>query len=474
MAKTDRPNIVLIFTDQHRLSALGCYGETPCQTPNIDRLAAEGVRFETAYTTCPVCSPARASIMTGLHVHNHGVLCNCNDLPTPVKELPDGPHLLSRRLEQAGYRCGHVGKWHLSGRRGEDFGLAPDRSHPTTRGFEWPSFPGYQEYLDNEGLDPKRTLVDGPLKGWRLDGPPEASMPYWLAEQGISMIDEFAEDDRPFFLWYCEPGPHAAYEAPAEYLQRYEDVEIPRRPNYEWDSPGINRPHQVKIAPGKPGLTWKDWEQVIKVYYANATDIDAQVGRIMDHLEQRGLAEDTVVIFTSDHGQTLGSHGGLIDKGWHHFEEIQRIGMVLHNAPGTPGTVRGEWASLLDVYPTILDLAGAEYDAESVHGRSLLPLLRDEATEWRDTNFVEFWGVNGLSTTMLTCRHGDLKYGWNCGNWDELYDLAADPHEMHNVIDDPGYADSLEMLREKTIEFMERTNHPGASQVRSRRMWTDR
>ncbi len=478
--ETDRPNILLIFTDQHRLSALGCYGETPCQTPNIDRLAAEGARFETAYTSCPVCSPARASVMTGLHVHRHGVLCNCNDLPTPVKELPDGPHLLSRRLGAAGYRCGHVGKWHLGARSAQHFGLDLDRSHPTTRGFEWPSFFGYEEYLEEAGLDPQRTQVDGRLNAWRLQGPREASMPYWLAEQATHMIDDFAGDERPFFIWYCEPGPHAAYQAPAEILERYEGVRIPRWPNYEWDSLGTNRPHQVKIPGGLPDLTWEDWERVIRVYYALATDIDEQVGRIMDHLEERGLADNTVVIFTSDHGQTLGSHGGLIDKGWHHFEEIQRIGMILRDAPGRgaggrePGTVLGEWASILDLYPTILDLAGAEYDASHVDGSSLLPLLDGDRTDWRDTHFVEFWGVNGLSTTMVTCRHGEMKYGWNCGNWDELYDLAADPHEMQNVIDEPGYADSLEALRGKTIEFMEKTNHPGSSRVRDRSLWAGR
>jgi len=130
--------------------------------------------------------------------------------------------------------------------------------------------------------------------------------------------------------------------------------------------------------------------------------------------------------------------------------------------------VVGQWASLLDLYPTILDLAGAHYDTDAIHGRSLVPVLQGRAEGWRDEVFVEFWGVNGLSTTMVTCRAGDLKYGWNAGNRDELYDLAADPHELNNVIADPAYADALAALRERTARWMDETGHPGLAQVRSR------
>jgi arylsulfatase A-like enzyme len=473
----DRPNILLFFTDQHRLSALGCYGPTPCRTPNIDRLAREGVRFETVYTPCPVCSPTRASIMTGQHVHRHGVLCNVNDLPTPVKELPDGPHLLSRRLAAAGYQCGHTGKWHLSTRPEDWLGLELDSAHPTRRGFEWPTFPGYEEYLKREGLDPNRKRTHRHFPCARLDAPPEASRPYWQAEQTMRMIDEFAEDDGPFFIWHCEPGPHAAYDAPADFLRMYEDVEIPPWPNYEWDAAGINGPHRVKLHPAQPELTWEDWAHVLRHYYALTTDIDSQLGRILDHLEERGLLERTVVIFTSDHGQTLGSHGGLNDKGWHHFEEIQRVGLIVRNASGwgrngaRAGHVASQWGSVLDLYPTTLDIAGADWDAERVDGRSLVPLLRAPQKEFRDTVFVEFWGVNGVATTMMSCRHGNMKYGWNCGNRDELYDLAADPHETQNLIGDPAYADRRDDLRARIAGFMESTGHPGFGQASARRLW---
>ncbi len=509
---TDRPNIIFFFTDQHRLSALGCYGPTPCETPNIDKLADEGVRFATAYTCCPVCSPARASFMTGLHTHAHGMLANLREPGTCITELPDSPRLISRRLGAAGYRCGYTGKWHL-GEGTEWFGAATDIALPSTRGFEGIDFPGhggggfhydeYKAYLKQHGFEHKlkanKTLGRKCMPLGLLEGPVESTVPYFLAEQTIGLIDRFRASGEPFFIWHNNWGPHEPYYIPEAYYDRYRDVEIPPWPNYNWPAREINRPHQVKIHSRAEELTWDDWADAIRYYYAFTTLIDEQFGRILAHLEEAGLADNavrrpTVVIFSSDHGETLGSHGGLTDKGWHHFEEIQRIGLIVKDPRGfgssgfAPGSVVKEWASLLDLHPTILDMAGAECDAERLHGRSLVPLLEGKATGrsarnggrsetnglgdasaspgdtsashgWRDEIFVEFGGL-GAATTMLTCRHGDIKYGWNIGNLDEMYDLAADPHETDNIIDDPAHAATVREMRERIYAFMERTGHP--------------
>jgi arylsulfatase A-like enzyme len=471
---SSRPNIILFFTDQHRLSALGCYGPTPCKTPNIDRLADEGVRFTTSYTSCPVCSPARGSIMTGLHIHAHGITSNVEDLSPSIRELPDTPHLLSRRLGAAGYRCGYAGKWHLGGRK-QWYGVPADVALPTTRGFEGIDFPGhgnggfefseYQDYLKEHGYEHK--VTGNMLHGRRgpfgtLEGPVESTVPYFLANQTMGLIDRFQDAGEPFFIWHNNWGPHEPYYAPQAYLDMYRDVEIPRWPNYDWPAAQIVGPHRERLHPRAAELTWDDWSFVIRHYYASATLIDDQIGRILQHVNDRGLAENTVVIFTSDHGETLGSHGGLIDKGYHHFEEIQRTGLIVkdprgHGATGAvPGTVKDEWASLLDMYPTILDLAGAEYDPDAVHGLSLVPLLEGRATTWRDEVFVEFLGL-GAATTMVTGRHGDIKYGYNCCGRDELYDLGSDPHETVNRVDDAAYAATLLEMRERMHEFMGRT-----------------
>jgi arylsulfatase A-like enzyme len=366
-----------------------------------------------------------------------------------------------------------VGKWHLGGERTEWFGATVDPSTPTTRGFEMVEYP-HVEYLQRHGLkyEPQRTSEL--LQCERYDGPPEASVPHWLADQTMMLMDRFAEDDRPFFIMHAEPGPHSSYTAPQELYDTYRDVEIPPWPNYDWDSRGIAGPHQVKINPGKDAASWEDWADVLRHYYARCTLIDMQLGRIREALAERGMLENTLILFTSDHGETIGSHGGLQDKGWHHFEEIQRIGMVAAGPQvATAGQVFSEWASVLDVYPTLLDAAGAEWDAEAVHGRSLLPLLRGEAPEWRDEVFVEFFGLGHISATMLSCRCGDLKYGWNCSQRDELYDLGTDPHETVNRIDDPAYAEQLLALRRRMAAFMERTGHKAISMFRDTRLAAD-
>ncbi|MBT3376591.1 MAG: sulfatase-like hydrolase/transferase [Lentisphaerae bacterium] len=471
----DRPNILLVFTDQHRLSAVGAYGETPCCTPNLDRLAAEGVRFATAYTTCPVCSPARGTVMTGLYPHRHGITSNVHNLGCSVHELPDRPDLLSRRLRTAGYRCGYSGKWHLGENRTQVFGAPSSPTLPRDVGFDGQNFPGhggggfkypeYQQYLAHHGWE---HAVDGWDRVWPcgiLRGPEESTVPYFLTENSLRLMDRYRAGPSPFFIWHNFWGPHGPYFVPREYYDMYRDVDIPPWPNYAWDST-VNLPLQVKRHPDADAFSWDDWAEAVRYYYAFTTLIDRQIGRLLEGLDQRGLAENTIVIFTADHGETLGSHGGLTDKGWHHFEEIQRVPFIVRT-PRTgpyagldPGTVMSQWVSLVDLYPTLCELAGCADDAPPVHGRSIVPLLRGEAIEWADEAVTEFHGVNSLATNMISIRVGDLKYGWNCANRDELYDLGRDPHEMTNVIEHSDYADALSRLRERLAEWMRETGHP--------------
>ncbi|MFP4028937.1 MAG: sulfatase-like hydrolase/transferase [Candidatus Brocadiia bacterium] len=481
MSQQKQPNILLILTDQHRLSAVGAYGDTPCQTPNIDRLAEDGYRFQTAYTSCPVCSPTRGTIMTGLYPHAHGICSNVHNLGCSVHELADRPGLLSRRLEAAGYRCGYSGKWHLGTDRQEAWHAPNNPSLPKDVGFEGQNFPGhggggfhypeYRGYLRENGwkhevAPPDKDSVALSHCGI-LQGPIESTVPYFLAENTISMIDRFSGDGDSFFIWHNFWGPHGPYYSTAEFYGLYEDVEIPPWPNYEWPAGKINRPHRVKLHADSEKLEWENWAETIRYYYAFTSLIDSQIGRMLDHLEETGLMDDTIVVFTADHGETLGSHGGLIDKGWHRFEEIQRIPLIVwlpekyrEEGFSAPRIVQ-KWASAVDIYPTIIDISGGEQNPEENHGRSLMPVLCGENSEWRDAAFVEFNGVNSLATSMASVREGNLKYGWNCSNQDELYDLGNDPYEMENLIDDPAYADSLRFLRQKMAKWMEETNYPG-------------
>ena len=199
---------------------------------------------------------------------------------------------------------------------------------------------------------------------------------------------------------------------------------------------------------------------MIRYYYAYATLIDRQIGRMLAFLEESGLLDRTVIVFSADHGQTLGSHGGLVDKGWHHFEETHRIPLIIRFPDGTHrGQAIHEPVSLVDLYPTILDLAGLQVDEGAIHGRSLLPLIEGTHTPWRETVVSEFAGLAAGSTTQRTIVWRGLKYGYNMCCGDELYDLGRDPYEMENVIDTPPYQERLLALR-RLLAWMQATDDP--------------
>ena len=326
MSTNSQPNILLIFTDQHRLSAVGCYGPTPCKTPNIDKLATESIRFGTAYTVTPVCSPARGTIMTGVYPHKHGVCVNLHEIGCPVSELADNPRLLSRRLQAVGYQCGYSGKWHLgTASETTPFGQRNMPVLPKDVGFKGQNFPGhggggfgypeYKQYLEEHGFEHK--VIDSVLQG-----PLESTVPYFLASNTINMMEEFAAQDKPFFIWHNFWGPHGPYFATQEFNDIYKDTPIPPWPSFG-AAPKLNGPQKMKTRRGIQ--SWDSWQKNIRHYYAFTTMIDSQIGRIIHYLGQKGLLENTVVIFTADHGETLGCHGGMSDKGWNHYEDIQRI-----------------------------------------------------------------------------------------------------------------------------------------------------
>jgi len=473
-----QPNVVLIVTDQHRLSAVGAYGETPCKTPSIDRLAQEGVLFRNAYTGCPVCSPSRATIMTGLYPHSHGVTSNVHSVGCSINEIEDRPTLLPRMLQAAGYSTGYTGKWHLGTDKTTAFQGSNKSSLPSTIGFEGQDFPGhgddgrryklYQDWLAKKGLshglkpwaESTKKVLTSRLIGV-LDLPTEATVPYYLVDNTIEMIEEFHERGKPFFVSLNFWGPHGPYFATQEFVDMYRDVDIPPWPNFEWDSRGTPGPHHYKIHWDRENLGWRDWATAVRYYYARTSMIDSQIGRLYQYLQQAGILEDTVIIFTADHGETLGSHGGLLDKGWHHFEETHRIPLIIRVPGGeSKGQTHDEFASLADIYPTILDLANVSEAEVSAHGASLLPLVQGDPIVWRDSVVTEFLGLGNIATCMKTIRAGNLKYGYNSIARDELYDLEKDPFEMHNLIDDPAYATRVEEMKDRLAQWMSDTSDP--------------
>lgn len=473
-----KPNILFVMTDQHRLSAVGAYGPTPCRTPNLDRLAREGIRFQNAYTATPVCSPARATVMTGLYAHTHGITSNIHEIGCSVHELQDRLELLPRKLQAQGYSAGYAGKWHLGTDRETSFLAANRPSTPTSVGFEGPGLLAdgaggghaaqYVAWLKKNRFPPHAlkpwTEKTRCIRSRELDLPVEATVEAFLVDTTIGLIKDFAAREKPFFMSVNFWGPHTPYWTTREFLDLYRGVPIPPWENYGWDSRGIPGPHHYKIHWDKENLAWDDWAMAIRYYYARVSLIDSQIGRLLEHLRGAGVLESTVVIFTADHGETLGSHGGLLDKGWHHFEEIHRIPLIVRMPGGDgAGRVVDAFVSSADYYPTILDLAGTAGEA---HGRSILPLIRGEENRLRDAVVSEFLGLGNVATCMKTIRAGNLKYGYNLTFRDELYDLERDPHETQNRIDDPDYRKAVGDLRERLDQWMIETGDPALRMVR--------
>ena len=286
-------NIILVMCDQQRLSTLSCYGETPCQTPYLDAIANDAVIFDNAYTSCPLCTPARATVMTGLFPHQHGMNGNSHNTGCAVHNLLDKPSLLSRRLQSGNKACSYTGKWHLGAPNDRIYQDQQQASLPRDVGFSGQQFPGhggggfnypeYRTYLAEHGfqhqLRENHKLGKGFVPNFGiLDEPEAATVPYFLTKHSIQCIDQHIANDEAFFLWHNFWGPHEPYYVPQAYYDLYKDIDIPEWANYRWDSEGNEGPHRIKINPSHHELQWSDWAEAIRHYYAFMTLIDKQIG----------------------------------------------------------------------------------------------------------------------------------------------------------------------------------------------------
>lgn len=478
-----KPNILFILTDQQRADTMSCYGGKVCQTPHLDALSKESVIFDNAYASCAVCTPARASLQTGVYPHRHGMETNNYAPGCLVQELPDQPRLLSRQLEKQGYSLGYTGKWHLG--TGAHIEEVPafqrwrsdvhfyerkydEYSIPSRLGYEgddfWGhggaglGFPQFKDYLEANGLKHETAnRISGHYHfhaGAEVTSPIESTVDYYLTQRAIETIDSFKKRDRPFYFQLNYWGPHEPYLAPSEYLDLYKDVPIEPWPNF-YDT-GENKPsiHDIKRA---ESTNWETFVPYIRHYYAFMTSIDAQIGRLIAYLKQNDLYDNTVIIFSSDHGESLGIHGGLCDKAFFMYEETCRIPLLIKPAK-TSGEGRQEehFAGTCDIYSTILELSGVQRGEAERDGRSLLPLVNGEPeAEWRDHVVTEGAGLEQVLFTQRMLRKGSYKYVFNCGDIDELYDLAKDPHELVNLLHDTDYQDVLADMRISLADWME-------------------
>lgn len=441
------PNILFLFTDQHRSDSLGCYGNPICQTPHIDRLAAEGVRFSQAYTPTSICTPARASILTGLMPHRHRLLANFERNVGYLTELPDDLIPYSAYLRQAGYNAGSLGKWHV----GQELG-------PDHYGFDGSHYPGwgppirhpeYQAYLQEKGLPPFEVhdLVRGRFPNGRpanviaglYDGPPDGLFDVFITERTISQMRQYAAQDKPFFLachWF---GPHLPYFLPPEVFFRYAPEQIPLPATMAETFAGKPRVQQHYAAHWAfDSFSPDDWRRIIAAYWGYVSLLDHEVGRILAALTELGLDDQTAVFFGADHGAFVGSHR-MQDKGPAMYDDTYRVPLIARMPGGRRGAVEDRFANLVDLPATFLDLAGLPVP-EHFDGCSLVPLLQSqgEPPVWRDHVIAEFHGHH-FPYPQRMIRTATHKLVVNPPDVDELYDLENDPLELVNQIDNPLY-----------------------------------
>ncbi len=474
MATPTRPNILFICTDQQRYDALGCYGNPHIRTPAIDGLAEEGVLFEGCYVQNTVCAPSRASLLTGRYPRAHGLWAN-------GVALPEDETLFTRALADDGYDCGLIGKLHLAACFR---GRTEPRRDDGFRVFEWAHDPthGSPENAYHRWLEEHHpalyaaAMAHGPGRsGHEAVGfdtlPTEAHYSHWVGERAIDFLRRGRDPDRPFFLMANFYDPHHPFVAPREYLDRYDPAALPRPlggPEELADRPPVlaeaSRKSYAGIARGFAEYSPGGVQELIAAYYAMVTLIDDETRRILATLDELGLAENTLVVFTSDHGEMLGDHGLLL-KGPMMYEGAVRVPLILRWPGRLPaGARRTELVQWLDLCATVMEAAGAP-PLPRDQGRSLLPLARGDAgaagrgwalCEYRDSGHPYDPPVHITMVRRgrhkLIVHHGDPATARS--RTGELYDLAADPHESRNLWNEPAAAHVRVALQEFLLDAL--------------------
>lgn len=454
-----QPNIVVVVVDDLRWNEFSAAGHPYLQTPNIDRLANEGALFESSYTVSPLCSPNRASILTGQYTSRHGVVDNlARNMSSKRLDL------FAIDLQKAGYKTAHVGKWHM----GND---------PTPRpGYDyWVSYPGQGRSV-NPVLYEKNGL--NTINGYMTDV---------LTDRAVAFIAE--EHDQPFMLYLAHKAIHpevkqkddstidfsyrSKYRAADRHIGTYKDKVLPRRNNYQ-DS------EKQPAFPGKPvlenALAYKNsdvmgekWDAILDKHTSEETirdrsemllAVDEGLGRIIAELDKRNILDNTLILLTSDNGYFYGEHGLSIERRMPYEEGVRVPLLIRYPELVKPGVRLEQFTLSIDIAPTLLDLAGAEIGGH-VQGRSLLPLVSGKAKDWRDSFLIEFTSYEKpmpwlVDTGYKVIRKNQYKYiHWvHHQDKDELYNLEDDPYEQHNLIDEPEQKSVIKSLKKELGELV--------------------
>jgi len=430
-------NVIFILTDDHRYDALGFLkAQSFIKTPNLDRLAQGGAYLPNAFVTSSLCSPSRASILTGLFAHKHTVVDNNNPVP---KELV----FYSQYLQEAGYETAMIGKWHMGG----------DYDDPQ-RGFDyWVSFKGQGSYLpEKNGLNVNGKHVE--QKGYITDE---------LTDYALSFLKN-RKKNKPFMLYLSHKGVHADFLPAERHKGIFKDYTFKPPLTMQigthqgapmWLQNQRNSWHGVEF----PYHSSLDIGEYYKRYAETLYGVDESVGRIMDYLKDQGLLESTLIIYMGDNGFQFGEHG-IIDKRTA-YEASMRVPMLAY-CPEIikPGTVVKEVVANIDIAPTILNVAGLNAP-DYMDGKSFLPFLKGEQQPWRSGLLYEYyWERNFPQTPTIHALRGDrYKYIHYTGIWDtdELYDLQEDPLETQNLIKSAAHQDIVKQMNKELFEQLKST-----------------
>jgi choline-sulfatase len=448
----DHTNVLLIMSDEHRRDALGVAGHPHVETPNLDRLAGEGTRFSNAYCPSPLCAPSRASFATGRYVHETGHWDNA----TPYDGTPEswGAYFDRRDVDVT-----TVGK--LDFEPGVDDGfddqrLATHRETPDVNGL-------YRDPVIQRSSARDRILAAGPVEGdaWYTDREDATT------DTVVDFLERRANGDAddPWVLWANYIVPHFPLEVESRLYERYppDEMDLPVDYPASDDHPILE---ELRYHFDGQGLDEEVLRRTRSAYYGLCTALDEYVGRVLDALDRLGMAEDTLVVYTSDHGEPLGDH----ECWWKccMYESAAGVPLIARG-PGIDSTVVDQPVSLLDLIPTMADAVGTERDP-AWQGESLLPLLRGDSDPDPSRTVFSEYHAHGVSHGMFMLRREQYKYVYYPDNPPQLFDVAADPEELENLATDPEYADVCEEFER---ELRERVD-PEAVDSRAKRNQRER
>ncbi len=463
-----RPNILLLMADQLRADCIGAYGNRIInKTPNLDRIAEEGARFDCAYTSTPSCTPARSALLTGLAPWHHGMLGMTSMAAQYPLEKP-------RALAEAGYYTTAIGKNHFYPIRNphgyhqmvldehctywfdENMGRpgapASDEERCDYEAWFWSQAPAANPHATGLGWNDHR--------GRAFALPEHLHATRWMGDTAVNFLNTYDRPE-PFYLKVSFIRPHSPYDPPSRWMKQYESANIPEPKVGKWAERYAPR-SSARDDLWHGALSAEEVRRGRQAYYGSVSFVDEQIGRVLEALERRGMMQDTLVVFISDHGDMLGDQN--LWRKTYAYEPSARIPMLLRWPSGSmsapKGQVRSEPVELRDILPTLLEACGSAATRE-MDGRSLLPLLKGDTNGWRRWIDLEHNVCYSADNHWNGLTDGKWKYIFHAKDGEEqLFDLQRDPHELNDLGADTSYEESVRLWRQRLIDHLAERGAP--------------